>query len=287
MTIRRIVRPRPCRPPSSPRRRRRKRPPVQIPYDRLATRIVDALHLAKGERVLLRYDPATLGPLEPVAAGAADRQGRGRQDAELRPGGGFPGDDSTRRTSTSGCRSGRRRTPRRTAGDPGQVARRRQGPPDPFPLERRHAGSWTAGRRRTRRRSTGSTSTRWTSTTPSCRATRTRSSPSSVPAKCGSPTPVGHGHPLQRRRPSVQQAGRERVEGAHGPGEDPRRSRDRAAGRRAARRPDRVDGQRRPRREVGPAAERRDRHRHPDRDSRTARWSRRPPSPGRRRSTPT
>jgi len=37
---------------------------VAIPYDRLATRIVDALHLAKGERVLLRYDPATLGPLE-------------------------------------------------------------------------------------------------------------------------------------------------------------------------------------------------------------------------------
>jgi aminopeptidase len=37
-----------------------------IPYDRLARRIVDALHVQKGERVLLRYDPATLGPLEPA-----------------------------------------------------------------------------------------------------------------------------------------------------------------------------------------------------------------------------
>lgn len=37
-----------------------------IPYDRLAQRIVTALHPVKGERVLLRYDPATLGPLEPA-----------------------------------------------------------------------------------------------------------------------------------------------------------------------------------------------------------------------------
>ncbi len=37
-----------------------------IPYDRLAQRIVDALQVSKGERVLLRYDPTTLGPLEPV-----------------------------------------------------------------------------------------------------------------------------------------------------------------------------------------------------------------------------
>jgi hypothetical protein len=36
-----------------------------IPYDRLARHIVDALHVAKGERVLLRYDPETLAPLEP------------------------------------------------------------------------------------------------------------------------------------------------------------------------------------------------------------------------------
>src|SRR4051794_38659665 len=41
-------------------------PPVVIPYDRLATRIVDALHVTKGERVLLRFDPETLGPLEPI-----------------------------------------------------------------------------------------------------------------------------------------------------------------------------------------------------------------------------
>ena len=40
--------------------------PVQIPYDRLADRIVTALQVGKGERVLLRYDPTTLGPLEPI-----------------------------------------------------------------------------------------------------------------------------------------------------------------------------------------------------------------------------
>jgi hypothetical protein len=39
---------------------------VQIPYDRLADRIVTALQVSKGERVLLRYDPTTLGPLEPL-----------------------------------------------------------------------------------------------------------------------------------------------------------------------------------------------------------------------------
>lgn len=39
---------------------------VSIAYEKLATRIVSALHLTAGERVLLRYDPATLGPLEPV-----------------------------------------------------------------------------------------------------------------------------------------------------------------------------------------------------------------------------
>lgn len=35
-----------------------------IPYDKLADRIVTSLKVEKGERVLLRYDPATLGPLE-------------------------------------------------------------------------------------------------------------------------------------------------------------------------------------------------------------------------------
>jgi hypothetical protein len=35
-----------------------------IPYDRLAQRIVTSLKVEKGERVLLRYDPKTLGPLE-------------------------------------------------------------------------------------------------------------------------------------------------------------------------------------------------------------------------------
>jgi aminopeptidase len=36
-----------------------------IPYPRLAARIVSALKVQPGERVLLRYDPTTLGPLEP------------------------------------------------------------------------------------------------------------------------------------------------------------------------------------------------------------------------------
>jgi hypothetical protein len=36
-----------------------------IPYARLAARIVSALKIEAGERVLLRYDPTTLGPLEP------------------------------------------------------------------------------------------------------------------------------------------------------------------------------------------------------------------------------
>jgi hypothetical protein len=40
--------------------------PGPIPYDRLADRIVSALQVARGERVLLRYDPTTLGPLEPI-----------------------------------------------------------------------------------------------------------------------------------------------------------------------------------------------------------------------------
>ena len=38
---------------------------ADIPYPALATRIVKALKVEPGERVLLRYDPATLGALEP------------------------------------------------------------------------------------------------------------------------------------------------------------------------------------------------------------------------------
>jgi hypothetical protein len=38
---------------------------ADIPYPALATRIVKALKVEAGERVLLRYDPATLGALEP------------------------------------------------------------------------------------------------------------------------------------------------------------------------------------------------------------------------------
>jgi hypothetical protein len=37
---------------------------ASIPYDRLAARIVQSLKVEKGERVLLRYDPKTLAPLE-------------------------------------------------------------------------------------------------------------------------------------------------------------------------------------------------------------------------------
>src|SRR5690349_20280878 len=36
-----------------------------IPYSALAKRIVTSLAVERGERVLLRYDPATLGALEP------------------------------------------------------------------------------------------------------------------------------------------------------------------------------------------------------------------------------
>jgi hypothetical protein len=39
---------------------------VPIPYEKIAQRIVAALQVSPGERVLLRYDPQTLGPLEPV-----------------------------------------------------------------------------------------------------------------------------------------------------------------------------------------------------------------------------
>jgi hypothetical protein len=38
---------------------------AEIPYSALATRIVKALQVEAGERVLLRYDPKTLGALEP------------------------------------------------------------------------------------------------------------------------------------------------------------------------------------------------------------------------------
>jgi hypothetical protein len=46
-----------------------------IPYDALAARIVTALHVQKGERVLLRYDPRTLGPLEPVVRKGLEAKG--------------------------------------------------------------------------------------------------------------------------------------------------------------------------------------------------------------------
>jgi hypothetical protein len=46
-----------------------------IPYDRLAAHIVSALQVERGERVLLRYDPKTLGPLEPVLRKALDAKG--------------------------------------------------------------------------------------------------------------------------------------------------------------------------------------------------------------------
>lgn len=40
--------------------------PDSIPYDKLAARIVTSLKPSPGERVLLRFDPKTLAPLEPV-----------------------------------------------------------------------------------------------------------------------------------------------------------------------------------------------------------------------------
>jgi hypothetical protein len=38
----------------------------ELPWDSVAARIVTALQVDKGERVLLRYDPGTYGALEPV-----------------------------------------------------------------------------------------------------------------------------------------------------------------------------------------------------------------------------
>ena len=49
--------------------------PDPIPYDRLAQRIATSLKVTKGERVLLRYDPTTLGPLEPVVKRLLTQQG--------------------------------------------------------------------------------------------------------------------------------------------------------------------------------------------------------------------
>lgn len=49
--------------------------PVVIPYDHLAQRIATSLKVTKGERVLLRYDPTTLGPLEPAVKKLLTAQG--------------------------------------------------------------------------------------------------------------------------------------------------------------------------------------------------------------------
>jgi hypothetical protein len=46
-----------------------------IPYDTLAQHIVRALQVTPGERVLLRYDAATLGPLEPVVKAQLEAKG--------------------------------------------------------------------------------------------------------------------------------------------------------------------------------------------------------------------
>lgn len=46
-----------------------------IPYPALARRIVTALAVEKGERVLLRYDPSTLGPLEPEVKAQLEAKG--------------------------------------------------------------------------------------------------------------------------------------------------------------------------------------------------------------------
>jgi hypothetical protein len=65
-------------------------PAVQIPYDQLATRIVSALRPAKGERVLLRYDPATLGPLEPVLRAQLTAKGAVVETLQYGPAPDFP-----------------------------------------------------------------------------------------------------------------------------------------------------------------------------------------------------
>ena len=50
-------------------------PSVEIPYDDLARRIVTALQVTRGERVLLRHEPSTLAPLEPAVRALLTRQG--------------------------------------------------------------------------------------------------------------------------------------------------------------------------------------------------------------------
>lgn len=46
-----------------------------IPYDRLVARIVSALQPARGERVILGFDPQTFAPLEPVLRKALEAKG--------------------------------------------------------------------------------------------------------------------------------------------------------------------------------------------------------------------
>jgi hypothetical protein len=56
-----------------------------IPYDRLTSRIVAALKVEPGERVLLRYDPQTLGPLDPVLRKALEGKGAKVETLEYGP----------------------------------------------------------------------------------------------------------------------------------------------------------------------------------------------------------
>ena len=46
-----------------------------LPYDSMARRIVDALQISRGERVLLRVDPATMAPLAPAVRSLLEARG--------------------------------------------------------------------------------------------------------------------------------------------------------------------------------------------------------------------
>ena len=110
-----------------------------------------------------------------------------------------------------------RRRRRRSARSAGEVAGRRQGPPDPLPLERRHRRIATAAPARTRRTSTGSTSTRSTSTTRKLSRGQDKAIAKLRSGEVRVTTPGGTDIRFTRRRSAVQQAGRRRVEGADGP----------------------------------------------------------------------
>ena len=214
-------------------------PPVEIPYDVLAQRIVTALKVdRKASACCCATTRPRSGRSSRRCAALLDRQGRTGRDAQLRSGADF----QARLAATDiyiWLPAGDGGDARGSAGRPGQVARRRQGPPDPLPLESAArvdpdglAGVHSAAFDRI-----------YVDALDIDYAKLSRDQ-DKVIAKLRSgevrvTTPAGTDIRFRVGDRSVQQAGRRRVEGAHGQREDARRSRDRAAGRRAARGADR------------------------------------------------